>query len=72
MARFTAAVAAASWDSLVLERADGSLVRIPLRDPHRFTRDEVGDALAGARDADDLVARLSGPDEPGPDAAPHH
>lgn len=72
VARFTAAVAAASWDSLVLERADGSLVRIPLRDPHRFTRDEVGDALAGARDADDLVARLSGPDEPGPDAAPHH
>src|SRR5699024_3553552 len=57
--RFTASVAAASWDSLVLERADGSLVRIALRDPLSFTRDHVGEALADAESADDLVARLS-------------
>ena len=59
VARFAGSVAAASWVSLVLERADGSHVRLALRDPHRFTREEVGDALAGAQDADDLLARLS-------------
>ncbi|GAA4507458.1 depupylase/deamidase Dop [Brevibacterium yomogidense] len=57
--RFTASVAAASWDSLVLERADGSLVRIALRDPLSFTREHVGGALTDADSADDLVARLS-------------
>ncbi len=72
VARFTESVAAASWDSLVLERADGTLVRIALRDPHRFTRDEVGEALTAARDADDLIARLSAVAGPTAAVAPDH
>ena len=56
--RFAPSVAAASWDSVVLERADGSLVRLALRDPLGHTRDRVGDALHGAGSADDLIERL--------------
>lgn len=57
--RFAPAVAAASWESIVLERGDGTLVRIPLRDPHGFTRERVGDALAQAESADDLITALA-------------
>ena len=56
--RFAPSVAAASWDSVVLERADGSLVRLALRDPLSHTRERVGDALHGAGSADDLIERL--------------
>jgi proteasome accessory factor A len=56
--RFAPAVAAASWDAVVLERADGTHVRIGMRSPLGHTREAVGAALHAAGSADDLIERL--------------
>ncbi|WP_245579823.1 depupylase/deamidase Dop [Brevibacterium album] len=57
--RFPTQVAAASWDSVVLERGDGRLVRIPLRSPHVLTREAVGDIVDAAATADEFADRLA-------------
>jgi hypothetical protein len=60
IARFPEAVVAAGWDSVVLDTGGEALVRIPLDEPSRGTRERVGDLLDAAADAMDLVARLGG------------
>jgi proteasome accessory factor PafA2 len=60
IARFPEAVVAAGWDSVVLDTGGEALVRIPLDEPSRGTRERVGDLLDAAIDAVDLVARLGG------------
>ncbi len=52
-------VVAASWDSLLLEEEfDAPLVRIPLADPYRGTRVELGEILESSRDVRELLERL--------------
>jgi len=58
IARFPEAVVAAGWDSLVLDTGGEALVRLPLSDPGRGTRAEVGELVEAAQDAADLLARL--------------
>jgi Pup amidohydrolase len=56
--RFPEAVVAAGWDSLVLDTAAQGLARLPMDDPGLGTEALTGDALAAARDVDDLLERL--------------
>ena len=66
IARFPEAVVAAGWDSVVLDVGGEALVRVPLDEPARGTRERVGEILEAATDAADLLARLGGaPDLPG-------
>ena len=60
IARFPEAVVAAGWDSVVLDTGAEALVRLPLEDPSRGTRAQVGAVLDGAVDAADLLERLGG------------
>ncbi|MCE1178733.1 MAG: proteasome accessory factor PafA2 [Micrococcales bacterium] len=53
-------VIAASWDSVILDvPGSANLVRVPLLDPVRGTRELVGEVLDTATDVADLVRRLS-------------
>ena len=57
--RFSENVVAASWDSLLLEdEIDAPLVRVPLTDPYRGTRDEVGEILESSQNVRELLERL--------------
>lgn len=59
--RYPGQVAAASWDSVVLDiPGRSSLVRIPTTDPLRGTKAHVQALLAGAGDAGALLAALNG------------
>ena len=58
--RYGAAVAAASWDSVVLDTGDASLQRVPTVEPLRGTRAHVGALLEASPTAADLVRALSG------------
>ena len=59
MERFPENVVAASWDSLLLEEEiDAPLVRVPLTDPYRGTRGEVGEILESSRSVRELLERL--------------
>jgi proteasome accessory factor A len=51
-------IAAASWDSLIVDTGAEALQRIPMREPLRGTRSHVQDLLDQARDAAELVERL--------------
>ncbi len=67
LARFPEAVAAASWDSLILEvPGQTALRRIPMLEPLRGTREHVGDIIDSAADVnallDGLVATGEAPD----------
>jgi proteasome accessory factor A len=58
--RFGSQVRAASWDSVVLDVPSfASLRRIPLRDPWRGTKANVGALLESCPDAQTLVERLA-------------
>ena len=58
--RFPENVVAASWDSLLLEEEiDAPLVRLPLTDPYRATRGEVGEILESSLNVRDLLERLN-------------
>lgn len=57
--RFPENVVAASWDSLLLEEEiDAPLVRVPLTDPYRGTRGEVGEILESSLNVRELLERL--------------
>src|SRR5436190_18543325 len=57
--RYPEAIAAASWDSLILDTGRDALQRIPMREPLRGTRAHVEDLLDACEDAASLVDRLS-------------
>ena len=58
IAKFPDAIAAASWDSLIIDTGTDALQRIPMREPLRGTREHVEDLLRDVEDAAALVARL--------------
>src|SRR5207342_3793778 len=60
ISRYPDAIAAASWDSLIVDTGADALQRIPMREPLRGTKQHVEDLLAQAEDAADLVRRLQG------------
>ncbi len=61
--RYSDALAAASWDSVILEvPGESVLQRIATLEPLRGTRELVGDLLDRSPDAATLLRHLSGPD----------
>ncbi|WP_153503743.1 depupylase/deamidase Dop [Cumulibacter manganitolerans] len=57
--RFGLDVAAASWDSIVLDTGKPGYVRVPMMEPLRGTHAHVAELLDASRDAGDLVDRLA-------------
>ncbi|MDD9207498.1 proteasome accessory factor PafA2 family protein, partial [Georgenia sp. 10Sc9-8] len=61
VARYPGQVAAASWESVVLDvPGAATLTRVPMTDPLRGTREHVGALLDGAPDVAALVDALTG------------
>lgn len=60
LGRFPEAIAAASWDSLIIDTGVEMLQRIPMREPLKGTRDQVGELLSLATDPAALVRLLQG------------
>jgi proteasome accessory factor A len=56
--RYPDAIAAASWDSLIMDVGADALQRIPMREPLRGTKAHVEQLLEESETAADLVARL--------------
>jgi proteasome accessory factor PafA2 len=60
ISRYPDAIAAASWDSLIMDTGSDALQRIPMREPLRGTRAHVEALLQASEDAATLVATLNG------------
>ena len=60
ISKYADAIAAASWDSLIVDTGADALQRIPMREPLRGTQAHVEELLAACDDATSLVARLQG------------
>ena len=58
--KFPDSIAAASWDSLIVDTGADALQRIPMREPLRGTKAHVDELLAASDDAASLVAKLQG------------
>jgi Pup amidohydrolase len=58
--KFPDAIAAASWDSIIMDTGRDALQRIPMREPLRGTRAHVQDVIDACDDAAQLVDRLQG------------
>jgi proteasome accessory factor A len=58
--RFPDAIAAASWDSIIMDTGVDALQRIPMREPLRGTRVHVEELLEACEDAAQLVDRIQG------------
>jgi proteasome accessory factor A len=59
MEKFGSSVVAASWDSVIFDVPDRpALQRIPLLDPLRGTREQVGQMIAECNTVTDLFAAL--------------
>jgi len=58
--KYPDAIAAASWDSLIVDTGVEALQRIPMREPLRGTKAHVEELLATSDDAASLVAKLQG------------
>jgi proteasome accessory factor PafA2 len=58
--KFPDAIAAASWDSLIVDTGAEALQRIPMREPLRGTKRHVEDLLEASHDAAALVGALQG------------
>jgi proteasome accessory factor A len=58
--KYPDAIAAASWDSLIVDTGEEALQRIPMREPLRGTKAHVEELLATSDDAASLVAKLQG------------
>jgi proteasome accessory factor PafA2 len=58
ISRYPDAIAAASWDSIIMDVGADALQRIPMREPLRGTKAHVADLLDACEDASSLVARL--------------
>jgi Pup amidohydrolase len=60
ISKYPEAIAAASWDSLIIDTGADALQRIPMREPLRGTKAHVDGLLARASNAADLVQLLQG------------
>ena len=60
ISRYPDAIAAASWDSIIMDTGADALQRVPMREPLRGTRAHVEELLEACQDAAALVARLQG------------
>ncbi len=60
ISRYPEAIAAASWDSLIVDTGADALQRIPMREPLRGTKEHVEGLLAQAENAAALVRLLEG------------
>ena len=60
ISKYPEAIAAASWDSLIIDTGADALQRIPMREPLRGTKAHVDGLLARASNAADLVKLLQG------------
>ena len=60
ISRYPDAIAAASWDSIIMDTGAEALQRIPMREPLRGTREHVESLLEACEDAGQLVDRLQG------------
>ena len=60
ISKYPDAIAAASWDSLIVDTGADALQRIPMREPLRGTKAHVEDLLASSDDAASLVSKLQG------------
>jgi proteasome accessory factor A len=60
ISRYPDAIAAASWDSIIMDTGADALQRIPMREPLRGTRAHVENLIETCEDAADLVAKLQG------------
>ena len=58
--KYPDAIAAASWDSVIMDIGTDSLQRIPMREPLKGTQAHVQELLDACDEAADLVARLQG------------
>ncbi len=58
--KFAGDLAAANWDSLVFDTGGEFMKRVPMMEPLRGTKELVGDLVAEADDAIDLLAALGG------------
>ena len=58
LARFASQIVAANWDSLVFDTGAPALRRVPMLEPTRGTEEHVGELLATAASAADLLDRL--------------
>ena len=57
--RFPDRVVSANWDGIVFDTPDG-LVRVPMMDPLKGTRELTGELLSSVRDVDQLLDALGG------------
>jgi proteasome accessory factor A len=57
--RYGQSVAAASWDSVIFDVGRESLVRVPMLEPQRGTKQHVGDLLDRCATAAELVEALN-------------
>jgi Pup amidohydrolase len=60
IAKFPDAIAAASWDSLIVDTGAEALQRIPMREPLRGTKAHVDELLHASQDVAALVTALQG------------
>jgi proteasome accessory factor A len=60
ISRYPDAIAAASWDSVILDAERESLQRVPMREPLKGTRAHVEELLDASPTAADLIDRLQG------------
>jgi proteasome accessory factor A len=60
--RYSDALVAANWDSLVFDTGEDTLKRIPMMEPLRGTKTRVGDLLDRSPDAATLIRALGGDD----------
>jgi Pup amidohydrolase len=58
ISKYPDAIAAASWDSLIVDTGADALQRIPMREPLRGTKQHVDGLLAQAETAAQLVELL--------------
>ena len=59
LARFSADIVAANWDSIVFDVGREPLRRVPMMEPLRGTKALTGDLLASCANAAELIERLS-------------
>jgi proteasome accessory factor A len=60
LSKYTADVAAASWDSVIFDVGRESLQRVPMLEPLRGTKAHVDDLLARCETASQLVDEITG------------
>jgi len=58
ISRYPQAIAAASWDSVIMDAGRESLQRVPMREPLRGTRAHVEELLEASATAGELIDRL--------------